>query len=112
MQPLTRALCALCVPQEACTREAALRQEWQEIAAAIAAAGAAAAYPSSTFNEQAFLEAMSVVLAHAAYLPSAQCFALLPLVGGFARTGSAAGAQLDYDMERQAVTLVAQRGYR
>lgn len=53
-----------------------------------------------------------MVLAHAAYLPSAQCFALLPLVGGFRRTGSASGAVLDYDLERQAVTLVAQRPYR
>ena len=57
-------------------------------------------------------QAMSVVLAYAAYLPSAQCFALLPLVGGFRRTGSASGAVLDYDLERQAVTLVAQRPYR
>ncbi|PRW58899.1 rubisco small subunit N-methyltransferase [Chlorella sorokiniana] len=99
------------VLQEARTREQALRQEWQQIAEAMAAAGSSAAYPAAVFNEQAFLEAMSVVLAYAAYLPSAQCFALLPLVGGFRRTGSAAGAVLDYDLERQAVTLVAQRPY-
>lgn len=55
---------------------------------------------------------MSVVLAHAAYLPSAQCFAMLPLVGAFRRTGSGAGAVLDYDLARQAVTVVAQRSYR
>lgn len=97
---------------EARSREAALRQEWQEIAAAAAAAGSPADYPPATFNEAAFLEGMSLVLAHAAYLPSAQCFALLPLVGGLRRTGSAAGAALDYDTERQAVTLVAQRPYR
>lgn len=58
------------------------------------------------------VQAMSVVLAHAAYLPTAQCFALLPLVGGFSRTGSTSGAVLDYDLERQAVTVVAQRPYR
>jgi histone-lysine N-methyltransferase SETD3 len=58
------------------------------------------------------VQAMSVVLAHAAYLPSAQCFALLPLVGAFHRTGSSAGAVLDYDLEAEAVTLVAQRTYR
>ncbi|KAL4445791.1 hypothetical protein ABPG77_008990 [Micractinium sp. CCAP 211/92] len=97
---------------EARAREAALRQEWQELAAAMAAAAeSTATYPASVFNEQAFLEAMSVVLAHAAYLPTAQCFALLPLVGGFSRTGSTSGAVLDYDLERQAVTVVAQRPY-
>ena len=58
------------------------------------------------------LQAMSVVLAHAAYLPTAQCFALLPLVGGFCRTGSTSGAVMDYDLDRQAVTVVAQRPYR
>jgi len=55
---------------------------------------------------------MSVVLAYAAYLPTAQCFALLPLVGGFFRTGSGSGAVLDYDLEREAVTAVVQRNYR
>lgn len=58
------------------------------------------------------MQAMSVVLAHAAYLPKAQCFALLPLVGGLCRTGSSSGALLDYDLEREAVTVVAQRTYR
>ncbi len=58
------------------------------------------------------LQAMSVVLVHATYLPAAQCFALLPLVGGFCRTGSDSGASLDYDLERQAVTVVARRPYR
>lgn len=57
-------------------------------------------------------QAMSVVLAHAAYLPAAQCFALLPLAGAFRRTGSGSGAVLDYDVERAAVTVVAQRSYR
>jgi hypothetical protein len=55
---------------------------------------------------------MSVVLACATYLPSAQCFALLPLAGAFSRTGSVAGATLDYDLDRQAVTVVASRSYR
>ena len=115
------------VLQEARSREAALRQEWQQIAGALEEASAAAAAAAdngaaapcllppaaaTAFSEPAFLAAMTVVLAHAAYLPSAQCFALLPLVGGLRRTGSAAGAALDYDEERQAVVLVAQLPYR
>lgn len=103
------------VQAEARSREAALRQEWQEVAAAMAAAApegqAEAVYPAAAFNEQAFLEAMSVVLAYATYLPSAQCFALLPLAGGFTRTGSTGGAVLDYDLDKEAVTVVAQRAY-
>ncbi len=73
---------------------------------------ACSALPPFAPHPPALLQAMTVVLAHAAYLPSAQCFALLPLVGGFRRTGSASGAVLDYDLERQAVTLVAQMPYR
>lgn len=42
---------------EARAREAALRQEWQELAAAMAAAAeSTATYPASVLNEQAFLE--------------------------------------------------------
>jgi histone-lysine N-methyltransferase SETD3 len=96
---------------ESRAREAALREEWAAVAAAIAASPDPAAFPPAVLNEGSFLAAMSVVLAHAAYLPSAQCFALLPLVGGVPRTGSAGGATLDYDAARQAVTLVAARPY-
>ncbi|KAL4859859.1 Nucleolar GTP-binding protein 1 [Chlorella vulgaris] len=98
------------VQEEARTRQQALRQEWTDVVAlAHKSSSGSAAFPVDAFNEQAFLEAMSVVLMHAAYLPSAQCFAMLPLVGGFCRTGSSSGALLDYDLERGAVTVVAQR---
>ena len=70
------------------------------------------AAPKTPLTLLPLLQAMSVVLAHAAYLPTAQCFALLPLVGGFFRTGSTSGAVMDYDLDRQAVTVVAQRPYR
>lgn len=103
------------VLQEARSRQTALQEEWAAIATVIStlseSSSAQAAYPSSVFNEQAFMNAMSVVLAHASYLPSAQCFALLPLVGGVTRTGSVSGAVLDYDLDRQSVTLVAQQNY-
>jgi hypothetical protein len=58
----------------------------------------------------AFSDAMSVVLAHAAFLPAASCFALLPLASLAARTGNeASGAVLDYDLARERVTLTASR---
>ena len=65
------------------------------------------------FNEGAFLRAMSVTVAAAAYLPAAGAFVLMPLASaGFARTGSSGGAQLDYDVAAGAVKLVATRPYR
>ena len=37
---------------------------------------------ADAFSEQRFLDAMTVVLAHAMYLPTAQCFALVPGLHG------------------------------
>jgi hypothetical protein len=64
------------------------------------------------FNEKEFLEAMSVVIAYAAYLGNAQCFALLPMATLIRRTGNENGAILDYDLDLGAVTLTATRPYR
>jgi histone-lysine N-methyltransferase SETD3 len=97
------------VLEEARSREAALLAEWESIQTTAGTAGIS--LDSGTFNARAFLEAMSVILSAAAYLPSAQCFALLPLVGSLRRTGSAGGAVLDYDFDRQSVTLVSSRPY-
>lgn len=54
----------------------------------------------------------SVVLAHAAYLPSAELFALLPLAGRLGRTGNENGCDLDYDADSGTVVLKAGRPYR
>lgn len=94
---------------EARSREAALLSEWESIESTAATAGMS--LDASIYNARAFLESMSVILSAAAYLPTAQCFALLPLVGSLRRTGSAGGAVLDYDFDRQSVTLVASRPY-
>lgn len=68
---------------------------------------------AGVYNLGAFGDAMSVVLAHAAFLPAAACFALLPLVSLGARTGNeASGAVLDYDLARERVTLTASRSTR
>lgn len=67
---------------------------------------------SDVYNLEAFERAMSVVLAHAAYLPSAACFALLPLASQAPRTGAESGALLDYDLQRERVTISATRPYR
>ncbi len=67
---------------------------------------------AGSFNRNAFRSAMSVVIASAVYLPNAQCFALVPGVTSLARSGHEDAAVVDYDAERQAVTVVAQRSYR
>jgi protein-histidine N-methyltransferase len=75
-------------------REAALRREWAGVAADADAAPLLAT-PGAT--ERAFMEAFSVVLAHALYLPSAGCFALVPLASFMGRTGAGNGCEVDYD---------------
>lgn len=78
-------------------REAALRAEWADIAAAIAALPNSGDFAATEFSDDAFLRAACVVLAHAIYLPSAQCFALLPFVSLMQRTGNGDGCDVDYD---------------
>lgn len=47
-----------------------------------------------------------MIVAHAAFLPSANCFALVPLTPLLGRTGSeSVGCTLDYNTESQTVEL-------
>ncbi len=55
---------------------------------------------------------MSVVLAAAVYLPAASCFALVPLISSVRRSGRPEAAALDYDVERESVTVTAAADYR
>lgn len=64
---------------------------------------------TGAITKDAFFQAMSVVIAHATYLPSAQCFALLPIASTLARTGTDTACALDYDLEQACVTLTAQK---
>lgn len=78
-------------------REAAIRQEWEGVTASMAETDSEA-LKDERYNERAFLQAFAVVLAHAIYLPSAQCFALLPYVSFMQRTGNDNGCTVDYDL--------------
>eukprot|EP00884_Botryococcus_braunii_P013165 jgi/Botrbrau1/2184/Bobra.101_2s0019.2 len=95
---------------EAEIREAALRSEWQSLAASMAEDPTN--FPPGRFSEEDFLNAMSVVFGYAAYLENAQCFALLPLATLVRRTGNENGCLLDYNLERGSVTLTTTRPYR
>ena len=65
-----------------------------------------------SLDKENFCRAVAVVVAHAAYLPSVECFALLPIASTLARTGAETGAALDYDIDNACVTLKAQRTIR
>lgn len=98
--------------KEARLREQALLAEWKSLQTQIDELKDSDGYPPSIFNQLSFLNAMTVVLAYAVYLPSAECFALLAVVGNISRTGSAAGALIDYDVEAEAVVVTATEPYK
>ena len=70
------------------------------------------AAPAEHYGWEAFRAAFSVVLAHSIYLPTAECLALLPLAGLIKPTASDNGCDFDYDVNRQAATLVSTQAYR
>lgn len=48
-----------------------------------------------------------MVLAHALYLPAAQCFALVPGMHGLRRSGDPGAANVDYDADSGSVVLTS-----
>lgn len=97
--------------QEARQRQAALQQQWATLAAAHFTADQQR-FPPSVWNEASFLRTFCVVLACTSYLPSAECFALVPVACGMAHTGNDNGCNLDYDAESGTVKLTTTRPYR
>jgi len=90
------------VLEEAEGRLKALRDEWASLGPALA---------GQPFTLTDFLESFAVVLARSVYLPSAQCFALVPALSGVGRASRGA-CTVDYDAEKGAVTMVAKRAHR
>ncbi|KAF6255082.1 rubisco small subunit N-methyltransferase [Scenedesmus sp. NREL 46B-D3] len=99
------------VLREARARQAALQQQWAHLSE-LHFAQATERFSPSVFNEAAFMRSFCVVLACSTYLPSAECFALVPVAGCLARTGNDNGCSLDYDAQRQAVVVTSTRPYR
>ena len=98
------------VLEAARARDAALDGAYRKISDALNAMGTPL---PAWLTRDAFRTAVTVVTATAAYLPTAGCFALLPIVStAAARTGDvAAGASLDYDAATGAAVLTATRAY-
>lgn len=99
------------VAEEAASRTALLRSQWQELQDRFFSKDPVK-FPADVYGWQPFLEAFCVILAHCTYLPTAECFALLPYAGLLQRTTNGNGCDIDYDINRQAVTLVTTRPYR
>ncbi|KAK9790329.1 hypothetical protein WJX73_000550 [Symbiochloris irregularis] len=90
--------------READARAQALEQEWSGIAAAIG--NDQSRFPPGAFNKEAFVQAVVAVIASAVYLPSAQCFAVIPLASTLPRTGQeGAGVTVDYDASTGGVAI-------
>lgn len=98
------------VLEEANDRRAALQQEWTAIQDTLSLLKQQS-IDVTYYTETSFLETMSVILSTASYLPRAQCFAMLPILGALPRTGSSGGALLDYDLDKGAAVLTATRPY-
>lgn len=85
------------VAVEASQRFKALEKEWDSLQNA----------RPDWLDKSLFFKSMSVVLRHAIFLPSVQCFALLPIMGDIQKTGSEAGAVIDYDVDSNMVCLTS-----
>lgn len=96
---------------EARNRHSALQQQWANLSSSHFSSSRDRFSPA-VFNEAAFIRAFCVVLGSTQYLPSAECFALVPVASTMGRTGNDNGCTLDYDAERQSVVVTATRPYR
>ncbi|GIL70833.1 hypothetical protein Vretimale_3919 [Volvox reticuliferus] len=98
------------VLDEARARRDALRRQWAALEPRLRADPDR--FPPGIFSEGAFYRAFSVVVAHARFLPSANCFALLPLASSMGRTGNSNGCDLDFDGQTNTVVVTAARPFR
>ena len=64
------------------------------------------------FNREAFRTAVATVVASAVYLPSASCFAIVPLASTLPRTGQETGALLDYDASTGGIVVTSSQSIR
>ncbi|KAL6771269.1 hypothetical protein ACKKBF_B34600 [Auxenochlorella protothecoides x Auxenochlorella symbiontica] len=86
-------------------RKQALIAEWADISKLISEHDPAA-FPPDKFSEAKFIEAMAATLRSVFYLQSAECFALLPQLRDWDRSGEK-GAVVDYDSLSSSVIVRA-----
>ncbi|CAG9467763.1 unnamed protein product [Pedinophyceae sp. YPF-701] len=91
------------VRKECKDRVVTLRREWDALAPSL---------EDETATFDGFLEAFCVVVATATYLPSAGCFAMVPLLTHVRRSPATGAADVDYDVENGCVVAVAESPLR
>mmetsp|Transcript_4662 Transcript_4662/g.11038 ORF Transcript_4662/g.11038 Transcript_4662/m.11038 type:complete len:518 (-) Transcript_4662:222-1775(-) len=97
---------------EAKERRRALEQQWQLLHDQFFSKDPTK-FPAEVFGKAPFMRAFSVVMGHAVYLPSAECFALMPIASLLERTGNeSAGCTLDYDADSKSAVLTTPRPLR
>lgn len=99
------------VLDEARQRQSALQQQWTTLAAEHFSKDPQR-YPPAVWNESSFMRSFCVVLACTTYLPSAECFALVPVACSMGHTGNDNGCTLDYDADSGTVKVITTRPYR
>jgi len=94
-------------------KERAALREWEALRPQFAAQPDK--FPADVFTEAVFLRVLCCVLARSVYLPSAGCYALVPVADAARRRCQAPDgaplAVLDYDNDTQSVLVVAGRNY-
>lgn len=63
-------------------------------------------------DERGFLTSFVEVLHNAIFLPTANCFALLPPLIGMGRSGEESSCSVDYEPEEDVVFLTTQKDYK
>lgn len=109
-EDVTELLAGSPVQAEARQRAAALKQQWAVLAES--KFSDKTRFSPDIFNEANFLNSFCVVVACSVYLPSAELFALIPVISLISRTGNNNGCDIDYDAEQQAVVVTTKRPFR
>uniref|UniRef100_A0A7S3UAG2 Rubisco LSMT substrate-binding domain-containing protein n=1 Tax=Picocystis salinarum TaxID=88271 RepID=A0A7S3UAG2_9CHLO len=66
-------------------------------------------YPSRHYNLESFKRAFVAVLSRTIYLPSADCFALVPLADMIKKPADGSGGLIDFSIEEDAVVMTTPR---
>lgn len=106
---VTELLAGSPVQAEARARRETLKTQWRTLAQEKLVGPD---FPPDVFNEANFLNSFCVLVASTTYLPSAELFALLPLVSLMGRTGNDNGCDVDFDASRGVVVVSSNRPYR
>lgn len=68
-------------------------------------------FPPSGFSEEIFTRALTVTWAYSAYLPNAECLAIVPILGYLPRSGKSGALLVEYSGDTNSVVFRATQDY-